>query len=87
LNCRIIIAEQQYGAPVTERAIPTTIWKAEAAVMKYFLRKWLKSPGLDGDGFCWKVVRSEKLLPLLWDIFTALRILLLLDLRIDGLTD
>jgi hypothetical protein len=37
--------------------------------------------------FCWKVVRSEKLLPLLWDIFTALRILLLLDLRIYGLSD
>jgi hypothetical protein len=51
LNCRFIIAEQPYGAPVTERAIPTSIWKAEPAVMKYFLRKWLKSPGLDGDGF------------------------------------
>jgi hypothetical protein len=51
LNCRFIIAEQPYGAPVTERAIPTTIWKAEPAVMKYFQRKWLKSPGLDGDGF------------------------------------
>jgi hypothetical protein len=50
LNCRFIIAEQPYGAPVTERAIPTTIWKAESAVMKNFLRKWLKSPGLDGDG-------------------------------------
>jgi hypothetical protein len=50
LNCRFIIAEQPYGAPVTERAIPTTIWKAESAVMKNFLRKWLKSSGLDGDG-------------------------------------
>jgi DNA polymerase epsilon subunit 1 len=51
LNCKFIISEQPYGAPVTERAIPTTIWKAEPAVMKHFLRKWLKSPGLDGDGF------------------------------------
>jgi DNA polymerase epsilon subunit 1 len=51
LNCKFIIAEQPYGAPVTERAIPTAIWKAEPAVMKYFLRKWLKAPGLDGDGF------------------------------------
>ena len=50
LNCKFIIAEQPYGAPVTERAIPTAIWKAEPAVMKSFLRKWLKSPGLDGDG-------------------------------------
>ena len=51
LNCKFIIAEQPYGAPVTERAIPTAIWKAEPAVMKYFLRKWLKSHGLEGDAF------------------------------------
>jgi DNA polymerase epsilon subunit 1 len=50
LNCKFIIAEQPYGAPVTDRAIPTAIWKAEPAVMKHFLRKWLKSPGLDGEG-------------------------------------
>jgi DNA polymerase epsilon subunit 1 len=50
LNCKFIIAEQPYGAPVTERAIPTNIWKTEPHVMKHFLRKWLKSPGLDGDG-------------------------------------
>lgn len=51
LNCKFIIAEQPYGAPVTERAIPTAIWKAEPAVMRHFLRKWLRSPGIDGDGF------------------------------------
>eukprot|EP00980_Cylindrotheca_fusiformis_P026149 scaffold15472_cov117-Cylindrotheca_fusiformis.AAC.13 len=51
LNCKFIIAEQPYGAPVTERAIPTAIWKAEPAVMKHFLRRWLKAPGLEGDGF------------------------------------
>eukprot|EP00529_Nitzschia_sp_RCC80_P002741 CAMPEP_0113444100 /NCGR_PEP_ID=MMETSP0014_2-20120614/2493_1 /TAXON_ID=2857 /ORGANISM="Nitzschia sp." /LENGTH=1934 /DNA_ID=CAMNT_0000335103 /DNA_START=203 /DNA_END=6003 /DNA_ORIENTATION=- /assembly_acc=CAM_ASM_000159 len=51
LNCKFIIAEQPYGAPVTERAIPTAIWKAEPGVMKHFLRKWLKSPGMDGDAF------------------------------------
>ena len=50
LNCRFIVAEQPFGAPVTERAIPTAIWKAEESVMKHFLRKWLKAPGLDGDG-------------------------------------
>lgn len=50
LNCKFIIAEQPYGAPVTDRAIPTAIWKADPAVMKHFLRKWLKSPGLDGEG-------------------------------------
>jgi DNA polymerase epsilon subunit 1 len=51
LNCKFIIAEQPYGAPVTERAIPTAIWKSEPAVMKHYLRKWLKAPGLDGDDF------------------------------------
>ena len=51
LNCKFIIAEQPYGAPVTERAIPTAIWKAEPAVMRHFLRKWLKAPGIDGNGF------------------------------------
>jgi DNA polymerase epsilon subunit 1 len=51
LNCKFIIAEQPYGAPVTDRAIPTAIWKAEPAVMKHYLRKWLKSPGLEGESF------------------------------------
>ena len=50
LNCKFIIAEQPYGAPVTERAIPTAIWKAEPSVTRHYLRKWLKSPGLEGDG-------------------------------------
>lgn len=49
LNCKFIIAEQPYGAPVTERAIPTAIWKAEPSVMRHFLRKWLRSPGLDDE--------------------------------------
>ena len=51
LNCKFIIAEQPYGAPVTERAIPTAIWKAEPAVMKNYLRKWLKSPTMEADDF------------------------------------
>ena len=50
LNCKFVIAEQPYGAPVTDRAIPTNIWKTEPQVMKHFLRKWLKSPGLEDDG-------------------------------------
>jgi DNA polymerase epsilon subunit 1 len=51
LNCKFIIAEQPFGAPVTERSIPTAIWKAEPAVMKHYLRKWLKAPALEGEGF------------------------------------
>ena len=51
LNCKFIIADRPFGAPVTERAIPTAIWKAEPAVMKHYLRKWLKSPGLENEDF------------------------------------
>lgn len=47
LNCKFVIAERPYGAPVTERAIPVAIWKAEPAVMKNYLRKWLKDSSLD----------------------------------------
>jgi len=47
LNCKFIIAERPHGAPVTERAIPTAIWKAESAVKKHFLKKWLKSPEIE----------------------------------------
>lgn len=47
LNCRFIIAERPHGAPVTDRAIPTAIWKSEVAVKKHYLRKWLKSPEMD----------------------------------------
>ncbi len=51
LNCKFIIAERPHGAPVTERAIPTAIWKAEAAVMKHYLKKWLKSPGMEDEDY------------------------------------
>jgi DNA polymerase epsilon subunit 1 len=51
LNCKFIIAERPHGSPVTERAIPTAIWRAEPAIMKHFLRKWLKSPQMEGDDF------------------------------------
>jgi len=51
LNCKFIIAERPHGAPVTERAIPTAIWKSETAVMKHYLRKWLKSPGMEDEDF------------------------------------
>lgn len=51
LNCKFIIAERPHGAPVTERAIPTAIWKAEPAVMKHYLKKWLKSPELEAEDY------------------------------------
>ncbi len=34
---------------MTERAILMAVRKAEPAVMKHYLRKWLKAQGLDGD--------------------------------------
>lgn len=46
LNCKFIIATQPAGAPVTERAIPVAIFSAEPAVMKFYLRKWLKDSSL-----------------------------------------
>ncbi len=46
LACRYIISKRPEGAPVTERAVPTAIFQAEITVQRYYLRKWLKSPGL-----------------------------------------
>ena len=51
LNCKFIISQLPHGAPVTERAVPTAIWKAEPAIMKHFLRKWLKAPDMEGEDF------------------------------------
>ena len=51
LNCKFIISQLPHGAPVTERAVPTAIWKAEPAVMKHYLRKWLKAPEMEADDF------------------------------------
>jgi DNA polymerase epsilon subunit 1 len=49
LNCRFVIADYPHGAPVTDRAIPTVIWKAEPAVRCFYLRKWLNMPGLQDE--------------------------------------
>ena len=45
LNCKFIIARKPEGTPVTERAIPVAIFQAEPAVRRYYLRRWLKTPG------------------------------------------
>jgi len=42
LNCKFIISERPFGAPVTDRAIPTAIWQTEPEVKTHFLKKWLK---------------------------------------------
>ncbi|CRG85659.1 DNA polymerase epsilon subunit 1 [Talaromyces islandicus] len=49
LNCRYIISARPRNAPVTERAIPVTIFSAEESVKRFFLRKWLKDDPGDMD--------------------------------------
>ncbi|OAL46092.1 DNA polymeras-like protein epsilon [Pyrenochaeta sp. DS3sAY3a] len=46
LNCKYIISKTPRNAPVTERAIPMSIFSAEESVKRYFLRKWMREdPG------------------------------------------
>ncbi|KAL6707424.1 DNA polymerase epsilon catalytic subunit [Coniothyrium glycines] len=46
LNCKYIISKTPRNAPVTERAVPMSIFSAEESVKRYFLRKWLREdPG------------------------------------------
>ncbi|KAH8865564.1 DNA polymerase epsilon catalytic subunit A [Schistosoma japonicum] len=47
LSCRYIIARHPDGAPVTERAIPLTIFQAEKSIKRYYLQKWLKDSAFD----------------------------------------
>lgn len=48
LNCKFIISEKPFGAPVSERAVPIAIFQSEAGLKKHYLRKWLKDNSL-GD--------------------------------------
>ncbi|KAL9109645.1 MAG: hypothetical protein Q9227_005682 [Pyrenula ochraceoflavens] len=49
LNCKYIISSKPKNTPVTERAIPVTIFSAEDDVKRFFLRKWLKDDPGDMD--------------------------------------
>ncbi|KAL5120346.1 DNA polymerase epsilon catalytic subunit [Pleosporales sp. CAS-2024a] len=49
LNCRYIISKTPRNAPVTERAIPMSIFSAEESVKRYFLRKWMREDPGDMD--------------------------------------
>ena len=46
LNCKFIITLKPLGAPTSERAVPVAIFAAEPAIMKAYLRKWLKDSQL-----------------------------------------
>ena len=48
LQCKLVIAAKPFGAPVTDRAIPTAIFATEPAVKRHYLRKWLKDNQLNG---------------------------------------
>ncbi|KAJ6167043.1 DNA polymerase epsilon catalytic subunit A [Penicillium chermesinum] len=54
LNCKYIISSRPRNTPVTERAIPVTIFSAEENVKRFFLRKWLKE-----DPETWILERSR----------------------------
>lgn len=47
LACKYIIAQKPIGSPVTERAIPTTIFSSEISVKSKYLRRWLRDPALN----------------------------------------
>jgi DNA polymerase epsilon subunit 1 len=49
LNCKYIISSRPKNAPVTERAIPLSIFSAEESVKRYFLRKWMREDPGDMD--------------------------------------
>ncbi|KAI0982861.1 hypothetical protein GJ496_006059 [Pomphorhynchus laevis] len=42
LLCSFVIAKFPSGLPVTERAIPTAIFKSEDGVRRFYLRKWMR---------------------------------------------
>lgn len=46
LACKYVIAQKPIGSPVTERAIPTTIFSSEPEVKSKFLRRWLSDSSL-----------------------------------------
>lgn len=49
LACMFIISKHPIGAPVTERAIPVAIFKADSKVRGHYVRKWTKHSDFDED--------------------------------------
>lgn len=45
LACKYIISSKPIGSPVTERAVPVSIFSSEKK--EFFLKKWLKDPSLE----------------------------------------
>lgn len=40
---QFIISKKPEGAPVTERAIPLTIFQADEPIKQHYLKRWLKT--------------------------------------------
>ncbi|KAJ3354202.1 DNA polymerase epsilon catalytic subunit [Kappamyces sp. JEL0680] len=49
LNCHFIITTKPLGAPVSERAVPITIFQSDDSVKRHFLRKWLRDNSFDNE--------------------------------------
>lgn len=63
LSCRFIISRLPIGRPVTERAIPVDIFRADPVLRTYFIRKWTGDPGFSSD------IDFQQLLD--WDYYTG----------------
>jgi DNA polymerase epsilon subunit 1 len=63
LACHFIISRMPAGRPVTERAIPVTIFRADPAIRTHFLRKWTGDTTLPSE------LNLKALLD--WDYYTA----------------
>ncbi|CBZ30989.1 DNA polymerase epsilon catalytic subunit,putative [Leishmania mexicana MHOM/GT/2001/U1103] len=63
LACHFIISRMPAGRPVTERAIPVTIFRADPAVRTHFLRKWTADTSVPSE------LNLKTLLD--WDYYTA----------------
>lgn len=49
LNCKYIISARPRNLPVTERAIPVTIFSSDDHIKRHFLRRWLRDDPGDMD--------------------------------------
>jgi DNA polymerase epsilon subunit 1 len=49
LNCKFIISEKPFEAPVSERAIPLALFQSESNIKRHYLRKWTKDQSLEDE--------------------------------------
>ncbi|CAO3645614.1 unnamed protein product [Cunninghamella echinulata] len=46
LACKFVISARPYDVPVSERAIPVTIFSAEPSIKRHYLKRWLRDDSL-----------------------------------------